>query len=167
MSLSSITSASFDGDLTDSDFNPIYDLIAVIGEVAEDVTEWYEETVDKASTGADWLNWLREAAAGDNTLSGQDVTEREEFTAWLDTLSFSPKYFEHNDDGTVKKINSDDYETSEVLELLSVQVDTLSTNANQVLIFTEALIDDYGDSNTEVKDLCDAVRSAALGHVSS
>lgn len=162
MSVTSTTNAAFNGDLTDSDFNSLYNLIAIVSQVAEDLTIWYEDTVDIASTGAEWLNWLREASA--SNIKSQDYDERVGFTSWLNTLSFSPKYFDHNDDGIVSGIASGQ-KTSEVLELLSIKVDTLSTNASQVLIFTQSLIDDYSESSKEVKDLCDAMRNAGQGHI--
>lgn len=164
MSLSSVTSATFDGDLTDSDFNPLYDLINIIGEVAEDMTEWYQDSVDRTSIGAEWLNWMRESTAGGNKINEQDYAERTEFSSWLNTLSVSPKYFRFDNQDVVSGIVSD-YKTEDILELLSIQLDTLSTNASQVLIFTEGLINDYNDSSQELKDLTDALRSAGKGHV--
>lgn len=153
--------------MTDSDFNPIYDLIEVIAEVAEDITGWYEDVVGLSTEGADWVNWFNAATSGGSSLEDQDASERSEFTDWLNTISFHPKYFKFSSSGIVKKINKDaDYKSSDVLELLSIQLEALSTNASQVLIFTEALIDDYNDSSQEVKDLVDSLRSAGEGHVS-
>ena len=162
MSVSSTTSVYLDGDLTDTDFNPLYDLLVVIGSVAEDITDWYTETTDIADTGADWINWLSENISGDNSYSDADYDERADFVEWLETLSFnaSTTYV------TASEIKSSKCSADELLELVSVKVNTLSTNADQVLVFTEAVINSYTESADELRDLVDDLRSAGRGHVS-
>ena len=160
MSVASATSTSFDSDLTDADFNPMYDLLVIVGAVAEDITDWYSETTDIVDTGTDWENWFSENISGDNSYGDAPYADRVDFVDWLETLSF-------NADKTYVSVSgiSSKYKASEVLELLSVKVNTLSTNAAQVLVFTEALINNYTEAAEQMRDMIDDLRSAGRGHV--
>lgn len=164
-SVSSTSTASYvDGDLTDADFDPLLELYLVVGDVTEEMYDWYDEVTDLLDTGTDYLTWFAETCSGGgsakNNYKDAPYAEREEFIEWLDSLSFDSKYITVSGFG-----NADKWDFDSVYELISLEVESLSTNCSQSLTFLETLIGKYEDNASEIKSCISSLRSAARGHI--
>lgn len=157
------TSTSFDGELTRSDFDPNFALVSLLADVSEDFLDWYEQTGDELETAASWQTWFAEAT-GDNN---KDLSSTPEpfFLNWLDDIGFDyKKYFDL--DSTESNINKikDDYEVSEVRELIGIAVKGISTDAEQAGLLTESVVTDYSSGVSELIKLIDSARDSTRGH---
>ncbi|MEW4486734.1 hypothetical protein AB1L42_01550 [Thalassoglobus sp. JC818] len=159
-----VTGSYIDGELNDVDIDPMFALIELVSDVAEDFLSWYEETTDFLEESNDWMVWLSGVTAQGRSFSDESLSERTEFTEWLDSIGFDFKQYFNTSSSITTKIKSD-YEVSEVLELLSLEIESLSSHTDQVSLFSNALIGDVEDGNNEFMNIVDTLRSSARGHI--
>ena len=171
-SVGSATGVTFDGEVTTDDYDPMFALLNVLADVSLDFVDWHGETTDFFTTSGDMVNWISEAAATGRNISDENHGELVAFTSWMETIGFDfQKYFSSTNyvdiNGPGVKVTSirSKYKVSEVLELLGIEVDTISTNTQQVALFTEAITGDYSDVVDEIVNLIDGARDSARGHI--
>lgn len=168
MSVPQVTPSTFDGELNDDDLDPLFGLISVMAFVAEDFTDWYTQTASNLETASGWFNWFGESFDGTSLESDALDSEVTGFTSWMNQIGFNyTKYFNTNDDATeVTGINGD-YKNSEIGELLALEVEAISSDADQASLLTTGLIGDFNDGTEELINLIDTLRSAWRGHIRS
>lgn len=163
-----VTTVSVDGELNDQDLDPLFTFISVIADVAEDFVEWYDDAADATKAASEWQSWISEALNDGASLTDEPESERKAFTSWLEQTGFDyTTYFDViSSTGVIRKVNST-YEDDlpGLLNLIGLQVQTVSTNAEQVSLFTRAMVDDYAKGSSEMKNLVDSYRSAGRGHI--
>ncbi|MEW4561544.1 hypothetical protein AB1K70_03400 [Bremerella sp. JC770] len=159
-----VTGEYIDGNFDSSDIQPMFDLISLVTSVAEDMLDWYDDSTDSLEEGNDWLVWLSGATSQSRSFSDKDLAERTEFTEWMDEIDFDYQTYFNRSNGVVTSIKGD-YEVSEVVELLTLEVENVSSQAEQVSLFTNALIGDLADGNSELMNMLDTIRATAKGHI--
>lgn len=167
MSVSGVTNSTFNGELTDDDFDPMFELVSVMADLSEEFIDWYAEAAENLETGSNWLTWFAEET-DDRDVEGER-SETVDFTEWMDSIGFNyTKYFKTSttDDGElyVTDIRSD-YKNSEVNELLALEVEAVSNDAEQAKAITTGMIDNFNNGSKELINMIDTLRSAGRGHV--
>lgn len=171
MSVGGVGDSSYDGNLTDRDIDPIFELYNVLAESSEELVDWYTQTVDELETASDWLTWLGAATTEGRGLGDESEADRVAFTSWMNEVGFDyTKYFDETTTSSgqlsVDGISSS-YEVSEVNELMAIEVEVVSTDAEQAKALSTAVLSNFSDTATELTSLIDTLRSAARGHIRS
>lgn len=160
---SSVTDTNFDGDLTDEDIDPLFSLFNILSDVSEEVVDWYEQRAEDFEVASEWYNWLGEATSNHRTLD-KDESERIEFTEWLNYIGFDyDKYFDVNDD--IITARDADYANDEVMQLIALAVESISSDTDQSSLIASAVIDDFNGAADELGSFIDTFLSTGRGHL--
>ncbi|MCD0457890.1 hypothetical protein [Roseiconus lacunae] len=177
-SISDVTALSLDAAIDYQDYDPLFSMLNAMSSAGEAFVDWYEGATDRLDEGVGWMNWFTEKHAGGGHMNSNYDAEVEQdladFTNWLRRIDFDyEKYFYVssdydyvNDQGEfVFGIRSGTYEVEEITELLALEVDQLSSFSEQTSLYTNAVIESYGEVVDELMNIIDNQRRSSLSHL--
>ena len=163
-SISAVKGSYIDGELNDADVDPMFALLELVSDVAEDFLTWYEDTTDFLEESNDFMVWFSGVTATTKDFSDESLADRTAFTEWLDNVGIDKSSYFNTSNGITTKVKSGT-DLPGVLDLLSLKIESLSSHTDQVSLFSNALIGDVEDGNNEMMNILDTMRSAGRGHV--
>lgn len=174
MSVSGVSGSTFDGELVDEDFDPMFALVSVMADVAEEFVDWYDKAANDVEIASEWFIWFN------GTVDGKSLDADNEtliaFTAWMDSIGFDyQKYFDFDVLSTGELMATgvksgggrNRVSTDQARELLALAVEEISTDIEQANVLTTGMIGNFNDGTQELISLINTLRNTGRGHIRS